>query len=140
MQRIIIINGPNLNLLGKREPDVYGNRSFDDFLVELRSKFSSITIDYYQSNHEGELIDCIQETEGKYDAIVINPGGYTHTSVAIADALKAVSTKAIEVHISNISSREGFRAQSITSAGCDGMIAGLGLDSYTLAIEHLIEL
>lgn len=136
---MIIINGPNLNLLGKREPDVYGHTSFDDFLKTLRAEFSSLTIGYFQSNHEGELIDCIQQTEGKYDAIVINPGGYTHTSVAISDALKAVSTPAIEVHISNISAREPFRAQSITCSGCNGMIAGLGLDSYKLAIEHLTD-
>ena len=139
VQRIIIINGPNLNLLGKREPEVYGYTSFDDFLDSLRAQFPALTIDYFQSNHEGELIDCIQQAEGKYEAIVINPGGFTHTSVAIADALKSVSTTAIEVHISNISAREPFRAQSITSNGCDGMIAGLGLDSYKLAIEHLTE-
>ena len=142
MKKIIIINGPNLNLLGTREPSIYGNVSFDDFLAKLKSEFSEIEIeiDYFQSNSEAELIEKVHQTEGKYDAIIINPGGLTHTSVSLSDALKSVSTTVIEVHISNISNRDEFRKQSITFAGCNGMIAGLGLDSYKLAIEHLIDL
>ena len=140
MKKIIIINGPNLNLLGSREPSIYGDVTFENFLAELRKENQSIEIDYFQSNSEKELIEKIHITEDNFDAIIINPGGLTHTSVSLADALKSVSTKAIEVHISNINSREEFRKQSITSSGCDGMIAGLGLDSYKLAVEHLLDL
>lgn len=140
MKKIIIINGPNLNLLGIREPSIYGNSTFDDFLAKLRSEFSNITIDYFQSNSESELIDKVHQTENNYDAIIINPGGLTHTSVSLADALKSVNTIAIEVHISDITNREAFRKQSITFAGCNGMVAGLGLDSYKLALEHIIDL
>lgn len=140
MKKIIIINGPNLNLLGTREPSIYGNLSFDDFLKNLKDENKDITIDYFQSNAEAEIIDTVHQTENSYDAIIINPGGLTHTSVSLADALKAVKTLAIEVHISDISKREEFRKQSITFAGCNGMIAGLGLDSYKLALEHLLDL
>ena len=140
MNKIIIINGPNLNLLGSREPSIYGDVTFEKFLEELRKENQSIEIDYFQSNSENELIDKVHSTEGDFDAIIINPGGLTHTSVSLSDALKSVSTKAIEVHISNINSRVEFRKQSITSSGCDGMIAGLGLDSYKLAVEHLLDL
>lgn len=140
MNKIIIINGPNLNLLGSREPSIYGDVTFEKFLEELRKENQSIEIDYFQSNSENELIDKVHSTEGDFDAIIINPGGLTHTSVSLSDALKSVSTKAIEAHITNINSREEFRKQSITSFGCDGMIAGLGLDSYKLAVEHLLDL
>ena len=140
MKSIIIINGPNLNLLGVREPDIYGSISFAEYLNELKSVFHNATIEYFQSNKEGELIDKIHAAAHNYNGIAINPGGFTHTSVAIADALKAVDVPSIEVHISNINSREEFRKTSVTSEGCDGMIAGLGLDSYKLAIEHLLEL
>lgn len=140
MKKIIIINGPNLNLLGSREPSVYGETTFEEFLQKIKSEFSSIKIDYFQSNSEAELIEKVHQTENKYDAIIINPGGLTHTSVSLSDALKAVKTLAIEVHISNISNRDEFRKQSITFAGCNGMVAGLGLDSYKLALEHLLDL
>lgn len=139
MKKIIIINGPNLNLLGTREPSIYGNSTFDDFLMKLRAEFTDVEIDYFQSNSEAELIDKVHQTENNYNAIIINPGGLTHTSVSLADALKSVTTPAIEVHISNISTRDEFRKQSITFAGCSGMIAGLGLDSYKLALEHLLD-
>lgn len=140
MKRIIIINGPNLNLLGKREPSIYGNTSFDDFFTQLKSNHPEIELKYFQSNSEVELIEKVHQTEGKFDAIIINPGGLTHTSVSLSDALKSVSTFAIEVHISNISNRDKFRKQSITFAGCNGMVAGLGLDSYKLALEHILDL
>lgn len=140
MKKIIIINGPNLNLLGTRETGIYGNVSFDDFLKKLRSEHSDVQVDYFQSNSESELIDKVHQTNGVYDAIIINPGGLTHTSISLCDALKAVNTTAIEVHISDINSREDFRKQSITVEGCDGMVAGLGLNSYKLALEHLLDL
>ena len=139
MKKIIIINGPNLNLLGTREPSIYGNSTFDDFLMKLRAEFTDIEIDYFQSNSEAELINKVHQTENNYNAIIINPGGLTHTSVSLADALKSVNTFAIEVHISNITNREDFRKQSVTFAGCNGMVAGLGLDSYKLALEHLLD-
>ncbi len=134
----IIINGPNLNLLGKREPEIYGSQSFEDYLQELRAEFPEIIIDYFQSNIEGELINLIHETGLKKDGIIINPGGYSHTSVAIADALKAVPVKVIEVHISNIFAREEFRKTLITASSADGLIIGLGLDVYRLAILSLL--
>ena len=137
MKKFIIINGPNLNLLGSREPSIYGNVSFEEFLEKLKLENQDLDIDYFQSNSEAEIINKVHQTENKHDAIIINPGGLTHTSVSLADALKAVSTPAIEVHISNISNREDFRKKSITSSGCEGMIAGLGIDSYKLAIEHV---
>lgn len=135
--RIQIINGPNLNLLGKREPGIYGNRGFETYLEELKARYPEIEIDYYQSNHEGGLIDKIHEVGFTYDGIVLNAGAYTHTSVALLDALKAVQTPAIEVHISNVHQREEFRHKSLISAGCKGVICGFGLDSYRLAIEAL---
>jgi 3-dehydroquinate dehydratase-2 len=135
--KIQIINGPNLNLLGKREPEKYGTRSFEDYLTSLRAGFPAIKIDYFQSNIEGEIIDKIHETGFDYDGIILNAGGYTHTSVSIADAVAAVSTPVVEVHITNISSREGFRHNSIVAGYCRGSIIGLGLLGYKLAVEAL---
>jgi len=131
---LIIINGPNLNLLGKREMDIYGYQSFADYLEKLKAGFPGISIDYYQSNVEGELINKIHDAGFKKDWIIINPGGYSHTSVAIADAMKAVPAKIIEVHISNVFAREEFRRTLITAPSADGFICGLGLDAYRLAI------
>lgn len=137
MKKIQIINGPNLNLLGKREPGIYGNEGFDSYLKTLRECYPDVQIDYLQSNHEGDLIDCIHRVGFEYDGIVLNAGAYTHTSVALLDALKAVTTPAIEVHISNVHTREEFRHHSMISAGCKGVICGFGLDSYRLAVEAL---
>jgi 3-dehydroquinate dehydratase-2 len=133
--KIAIINGPNLNLLGKRETDIYGNISFDKYYDQLQSMFSAVAIHYYQSNVEGELINEIQRIGFDYDGIVLNPGGYTHTSVALGDAIAAVKTPVIEVHISNIHAREEFRKISHVSAKCKGTISGLGLKGYELAIK-----
>jgi 3-dehydroquinate dehydratase-2 len=130
----MIINGPNLNLLGKREEAIYGNISFEDYLIKLKEAFNDFEIDYYQSNVEGELIDKLQEVGYTYDAILFNAGGYTHTSVAIADCIKAIDTPVIEVHISNIYAREEFRQRSLLSPNCKGVICGLGLDSYKAAL------
>lgn len=135
--KIQIINGPNLNLLGVREPAVYGNSSFSEYLERLRQTYSDIELDYYQSNVEGELINKLQECGFDFDGIVLNAGGYTHTSVAIRDAIKAVTAPVIEVHISNVHAREEFRHQSMLSAVCEGVIAGFGMDSYRLAIEAI---
>lgn len=135
--KIIIINGPNLNLLGTREPGIYGNRNMDDCLNDLRNTFPDIDIEYYQSNHEGELIDKMQEVGFAYDGIVLNAGAYTHTSVALLDCIRSLKTPVVEVHISNVHAREEFRNHSMISAGCKGVIAGFGLDSYRLAIEAL---
>ncbi|GKI20725.1 3-dehydroquinate dehydratase [Odoribacter laneus] len=135
--KILILNGPNLNLLGVREPDVYGKMSFDNYLEELRKKYPEETIVYYQSNSEGQLIDKIHEVGFEYDGIIFNAGGYTHTSVAIADAVSAVKAVVIEVHISNIARREGFRHTSFLAPVCEGSIAGFGLDSYELALQAL---
>ena len=139
MTSILIINGPNLNLTGKREPGVYGNISFEDFLETLVESFPKIKIGHYQSNIEGEIIDKIQQAMYEYDSIILNAGGYTHTSVAIGDAIKAVDIPVVEVHISNIFSREDFRHVSYLAPQCIGHISGFGLDSYRLAIEHLIK-
>jgi 3-dehydroquinate dehydratase II len=136
--KIQIINGPNLNLLGKREPEKYGNMPFEDWLTGLRSQYPAITLDYYQSNVEGELINKIHETGFSFDGIILNPGGYTHTSVSLADAVAAVKTTVIEVHITNISAREEFRHTSLVGRYCAGSITGLGLDSYRLAVEAII--
>ena len=126
----MIINGPNLNLLGKREEAIYGNVSFDDYLLDLRAGFPHLKIDYFQSNVEGELIDKLQEVGFSYDYILLNAGGYTHTSVALTDCVKAIETPVIEVHISNIYAREEFRQKSLLSPNCKAVICGLGLDSY----------
>ena len=132
---IQIINGPNLNLLGVREPSVYGSTSFDDFLPRLRACFPDVQIDYFQSNIEGELIDKLQAVGFQCDGIVLNAGAYTHTSIALADCIRAISAPVVEVHISNVHQREAFRHQSMIAAACRGVICGFGLDSYRLAIE-----
>ena len=128
--KVMIINGPNLNLLGKREEAIYGNISFDDYLKTLKDEFPKLQIDYYQSNVEGELINKLQEVGFSYDYILLNAGGYTHTSVALTDCVKAIETPVIEVHISNIYAREEFRQKSLLSPNCKAIICGLGLDSY----------
>ena len=135
--KIIIINGPNLNLLGKREVGIYGTKSFEDHLLILKEKFKNIQIDYFQSNIEGDIINQIQYSDNNYNAILINAGGYSHTSVAILDAIKAISCQVIEVHISNIYSREKFRSHSLLSSACKAVVCGFGLKSYDLAIESL---
>ena len=135
--KIIIINGPNLNLLGKREPSIYGNITFESYLKKLRVIFNHIKIDYYQSNIEGELINKLHEIGFSYDMILLNAGGYTHTSVALADAIMAINTPVIEVHISNIYAREDFRKESLLSQNCKAVICGLGLDSYKAALSVL---
>ena len=132
---IQIINGPNLNLLGVREPDIYGSMSFDDFLPRLRACFPDVQIDYFQSNIEGELIDKLQAVGFQCDGIVLNAAAYTHTSIALADCIRAISAPVVEVHISNVHQREAFRHQSMIAAACRGVICGFGLDSYRLAIE-----
>lgn len=136
--KIAIINGPNLNLLGKREPGIYGNQSFEEFYVFLQKKYPAINFSYYQSNVEGELINELQRVGFEYDGIIINPGGYTHTSVAIGDAIAAIKTPVIEVHISNIHAREDFRKMSHVSAKSKGTIAGLGMNGYELAVQNFI--
>jgi 3-dehydroquinate dehydratase-2 len=137
--QIAIINGPNLNLLGKRETDIYGNMSFDHYFAQLKLQFPGISFHYYQSNVEGELINEVQRIGFEYDGIVLNPGGYTHTSVALGDAIAAIKTPVVEVHISNIHAREDFRRLSHISAKCKGTIAGLGLKGYELAVRFLSE-
>ena len=137
--KIAIINGPNLNLLGKRETDIYGNMSFENYFEQLLSLFPAVEFHYYQSNVEGELINEIQRVGFDYDGIVLNPGGYTHTSVALGDAIAAIKTPIIEVHISNVHAREEFRKISHVSAKCKGTIAGLGLKGYELAIKFFID-
>lgn len=136
--KILIINGPNLNLLGKREPDVYGDTSFEAYFETLKSLFPQIEIEYYQSNVEGELINKIHEVGFSFDAILLNAGGYTHTSVAISDAIAGVTAPVLEVHISNIYKREEFRHKSIISKSCVGMISGLGLKGYELGIRYFL--
>ena len=138
MKKIIIINGPNLNLLGKREPEVYGNQSFEQFLDTIRQKFPQVELSYYQSNVEGELIDKLQEVGFSYDGIILNAASYTHTSVGIGDAVKAIDTPVIEVHISNIAKREDFRHVSYVSSGARGVIFGFGLQGYELAIHSFL--
>lgn len=135
--KILILNGPNLNLLGKREPEIYGKQSFLDYFEELKLNFNNIRLEYYQSNIEGELINKIHEVGFSYDAIVFNAGAYTHTSVALGDAIKGIETPVIEVHISNVHSREDFRHTSYIAPYCKGTIAGFGLKSYDLAIQSL---
>ena len=137
MKRIEIINGPNLNLLGLREPEVYGHRSFEDFLEQLRQQYPDVELGYFQSNHEGDLIQRIHDVGFSYDGIILNAGAYTHTSIALHDAIKAVPAPVIEVHISNVHQREEFRHKSFISAACRGVICGFGFDSYRLAVEAL---
>jgi 3-dehydroquinate dehydratase II len=136
--KLIIINGPNLNLTGTREKDIYGSETFEELIEKLRKEFPGISLEYFQSNIEGEIINKLHETGFSYDGIIINPGGYSHTSVAIADAIAALKTTVVEVHISNIYARELFRHQSLTGAKCKGVISGFGLNGYTLAINYLI--
>ena len=137
--KIAIINGPNLNLLGTREPGVYGNQTFDQYFATLQTKYPDIEFSYFQSNIEGELIGELQRTGFSYDGIILNPAGYTHTSVAIGDAIAAIGSPVIEVHISNVHAREEFRKISLVSAKCKGTISGLGLKGYALAVEALIQ-
>ena len=135
--KIQIINGPNLNLLGVREPGIYGSESFEAFLPQLQAKYPDVQIDYYQSNVEGELINKMQEVGFTYDGIVLNAGAYTHTSIALQDCIRSLKCPVIEVHISNVHQREEFRHHSMISAACKGVICGFGLDSYRLAVEAL---
>ena len=137
--KVKIINGPNLNLLGKRETTIYGNKDFESYLKELSGNFPSINIDYFQSNIEGEIIDELQTSDSRYDGIILNAGGYTHTSVAIADAIASIDTEVIEVHISNIMNRETFREKSLMASKCKGTISGFGLFSYNLALYYLMK-
>ena len=139
MKKIVIINGPNLNLLGKREPDVYGSEGFDSFFAQLQKDFTTVDLTYFQSNIEGELINAIQDAGNTADGIILNPAGYTHTSVAIGDAIAAIKVPVVEVHISNIHAREEFRKLSHVSAKAKGTIAGLGLDGYKLALQFLLK-
>lgn len=136
--RILIINGPNINLLGKREPSIYGSVTFEDYLASLRARYADVQIDYFQSNIEGELINKIHEAGFEVDGIVLNAGAYTHTSIALQDAIRAVSAPVIEVHISNVHARESFRHVSMIACACKGVICGLGLNSYRLALEDLL--
>ena len=136
--QILLLNGPNLNLLGQRETSIYGNQDFDSFFKELKAQFPTLQLDYFQSNVEGEIINKLQEAGFSYDGIVLNAGAYTHTSVAIGDCVKAIATPVIEVHISNTFSREIFRHQSYISPNAKGVIIGFGLQSYTLAIQSFL--
>ncbi len=136
--KLIIINGPNLNLLGKREKDIYGNQDFETYFSSLKAKYPQVQLETFQSNHEGELIDKIHEVGFSYDGIIINGAGFTHTSVALRDAIAAVTAPAIEVHISNIGARESFREHSYLTAVCVGIISGLGLEGYALGVQHFI--
>jgi len=138
MKRIQIINGPNLNMLGKREPTVYGNQTFEAYFSELKTLFPEVELEYFQSNTEGILIDKLQETGFTFDGIILNGGAYTHTSIAIADAIRSITVPVVEVHISNVFQREDYRHHSFLSEACKGCIVGFGLDSYRLAIEAII--
>ena len=136
--KILIVNGPNLNLLGRREPGIYGQTSFDEYLPQLRRRYPDVEIDYFQSNTEGALIDKLQEAGFSADGIVLNAGAYTHTSVALHDCIRAITAPVIEVHISNVHQREEFRHKSMISGACCGVICGFGLDSYRLAVEAIL--
>ena len=138
MKHIQIINGPNLNLLGKREPTVYGSQTFDAYLLELKAQFAEVEIDYFQSNSEGALIDKIHEVGFSYDGIILNAGAYTHTSIAIADAIRSITVPVLEVHISNVFKRETYRHHSYLSEACKGCIVGFGMDSYRLALDAIL--
>ena len=137
--KILILNGPNLNLLGKREPEIYGSASFEEYFVSLKKKFADLELDYFQSNHEGALIDKLHEVGFSYDGIVLNAGAYTHTSVGLADAIKGIETPVVEVHISNVHQREEFRHKSYLSPVCKGVVLGFGLKSYDLGIDSFRE-
>ncbi len=136
--KIQIINGPNLNLLGKREPSIYGSQSFEDFLKNLKKRFPAVTLQYYQSNVEGEIINKLHDVGFSFDGIILNAGAYTHTSVAIHDAVGGIKTPVVEVHISNIHAREEFRHTSLITANCAGMLTGFGLEGYAMALSFLI--
>ncbi len=136
--RILVLNGPNLNLIGEREPEIYGNQSLDDYISEMKQRFPSCEIDSFQSNHEGVLIDKLQEAMDKYDGVVMNPGGYAHTSIALADTIRAINIPVVEVHISNIYEREAFRHHSYTAEAAVKSIVGHGLEGYAEAINYLI--
>ena len=135
---ILILNGPNLNLLGRRQPEIYGPHSFDDFFLGLKAAFPHVHLEYFQSNHEGALLDKLHESGFDADGIVLNAGAFTHTSIALADAVAAIRTPVVEVHISNVHAREPFRHQSFLAASCEGSIVGLGLEGYRLAVEWLV--
>ncbi|QBQ42132.1 type II 3-dehydroquinate dehydratase [Sphingobacterium psychroaquaticum] len=138
MKRILIMNGPNLNLLGVREKSIYGDKDFEGFFADLKQDFAAVELFYFQSNHEGELIDKLHEVGFSYDGIVLNAGAYTHTSIAIADAISAINTPVVEVHISNVHQRESFRHHSYLAKSCVGVICGFGLKSYTLGIQSFL--
>lgn len=141
MMRILVLNGPNLNLLGKREPDVYGAATLADIEVLVRDSFPEVTIEFVQTNHEGEIIDRLHRAdEERIDGIVMNPAGYSHTSVAIRDTILAIDTPVIEIHLSNIHAREGFRQQSMTAGACSGMISGLGPSGYVLGVRYFVDI
>lgn len=135
--KIQIINGPNLNLLGKRETSIYGNQSFDELLASLKSKFPNVTLEYFQSNVEGEIVNKLHEVGFSYDGIILNAGAYTHTSVAIHDAIAGIKTPVVEVHISNVYAREEFRHKSLITSKCAGMLTGFGMDGYAMAVHYL---
>ena len=137
--KILIMNGPNINLLGKREPSIYGARSFEDYFAELKTRYPEVELTYYQSNVEGFLIDKMHEVGFSYDGIILNASAYTHTSIALQDAIRSIQSPVIEVHISNVHQREEFRHKSMISSACKGVICGFGLDSYRLALEAFIE-
>ena len=137
--KVAIINGPNLNLLGKREPEIYGTESFEDYFERLRKEFPDVALHYYQSNHEGDIIDKLHEIGFEYEGILLNAGAYSHYSYAIADAIKSIQTPVVEVHISDIYAREDFRKISVTGENCIGIISGKGLDGYRLAIEKILQ-
>ena len=139
MKKILILNGPNLNLLGKREPDVYGKVTFEEFYQDLVIRHHDVDLAYYQSNVEGELINKLHEVGFEYDGVIFNAGGYTHTSVAIADAVAAITTPVIEVHISNVHAREEYRHQSLMAKNCVGVITGLGIQGYELALDYFLK-
>ena len=136
--KLLILNGPNLNLIGSREPDIYGNEDFETMLNALKKQYPQVELNYFQSNIEGEIIDQLHVCEGKYDGIIINAGAYTHTSIAIGDAVRAIKVTVIEVHLSNVMKREEFRHVSYISPAADGVISGFGMKSYELAILHFI--
>ncbi len=136
--KICIINGPNLNLLGTREPEIYGSTTFEDYMITLKQKFSNVELSYFQSNWEGGIVDKLHEVGFIYDGIIINAGAYSHTSIAIADAISAIKTPVVEVHISNTFAREEFRHNDVLTAKCKGLIVGLGLEGYTLAVNFFL--
>ena len=137
--KILILNGPNLNLLGRREPEIYGSTTFEEYFEELKSEFLDHKLEYYQSNHEGSLLDKLHEVGFSYDGIVFNPGAYTHTSIALRDAISGIETPVFEVHISNLAEREDFRQISYVKDVCVGSINGMGLEGYKVAVEHFIQ-